>query len=114
MASSTAVQYLELFQGDRPGMLALLACSVALQLDDETACEAVELVANTNGSTRTLVRRVKRLGCVWKDWNGHWHVSDDVRRDLLDRLYQELPETTIVKLRERLAQKAELRAAQIE
>ena len=113
-ATSTAEKYLELFQDDRPGMLALLACSAALQLDDETAREAVELVANSNGSTGALMRRVKRLGCVWENWDGHWHLSADVRRELVERLYQELPDHTIDKLHEHLAQKADLRAAQTE
>jgi RNA polymerase sigma factor (TIGR02999 family) len=110
MSSSTATRYLDLFRDDRPGMLALLACSAAFQLDDGTACEIVELVANSNGATSTLVQQVKRLGCVWKDWNGEWHVAEDVRRELTVRLRQELPDDTVIKLRKHLAQKADSRA----
>ena len=113
MSSSIAERYLELFQNDQPIRLALLACSAALQLDDETACEAVDLVARTNDSSYTLMRRVKKLGCVWKEWDGFWYVAEDVRRGLLDWIYRELPEPTIVKLRQLFANAATSRAAQI-
>jgi DNA-directed RNA polymerase specialized sigma24 family protein len=112
--SSTAERYLKRLEADPQARLALLACSAALQIDDNTACEAVELVASRNGATRALVTRVKRLGCVWKEWNGFWHVSEDVRRDLVAQLHRELPETTIIKLRELLARSADSRAAQLE
>jgi RNA polymerase sigma factor (TIGR02999 family) len=114
MSNAIANRYTQLFNNDRQAVLALLACSAALQLDDETACEAVELVAPQNGSSRALMRRVKRLGFIWKEWHGLWHVTEEVRRDLFDWLYTEIPETTIIKLRDRLAQKADARAAIIE
>jgi RNA polymerase sigma-70 factor (ECF subfamily) len=110
MSSSIAEQYTERFKDDRPALLALLACSAALQLDDETACEVVKLVANSNGSTRSLVWRVKKLRCVWKEWNGFWHVTEDVRRKLQERLQDELHQSTIIELRELLARKADSRA----
>ena len=81
--SGTAERYLKRLEADPQARLALLACSAALQIDDDTAGEAVELVAKTNGATRALVTRVKKLGCVWKEWNGYWHVAEDVRRDLV-------------------------------
>ena len=114
MSNAIANRYTQLFNNDRQAVLALLACSAALQLDDETACEAVELVAPSNGSSRALMRRVKRLGFIWKEWHGLWHVTEEVRRDLFDWLYTEIPETTIIELRDRLAQKADARAAVIE
>jgi RNA polymerase sigma-70 factor, ECF subfamily len=114
MSISIAERLLGLLQHDQPTRVALLACSAALQLDDQTACEAVDLVAPANDDSYEVVRRVKELGCVWKEWNGLWHVAEDVRRGLLDRIYRELPQSTIVKLRELLAKKAEARAAQIE
>lgn len=110
MSDSATQEYLELFGGDRQTWLALLACSAALRLDDETAHAAVELIAQSNGSTSGLVWRVKNLGCVWKEWNGLWHVTDDVRPYLLDRLHEEVPEATLSSLRERLAASAEARA----
>jgi len=110
MSNAIAERYTELFNNDRQAVRALLACSAALQLDDETACEAVELVAQSNGSSRALMRRVKKLGCVWKEWNGMWHVSEDVRSGLFE-LLEELPEDTIRELRGHLAQKADARAA---
>lgn len=112
MSSSIAEHYTDLFKDDRRGLFALLACSAALQLDDETACEVVELVANTSGSTRSLVWRIKKLGCVWKDWNGFWHLTEHVRRQLHRRLHEELPEAKIVQLREHLVHKAASRAKQ--
>ncbi len=114
MSSAIKDRFTQLFNNDRQAVLALLACSAALQLDDETACEAVELVAQSNGSSRELMRRVKKLGCVWKEWNGLWHVSEDVRSELFDLLAKELPENTILELRDRLAQKADARAASID
>lgn len=111
--STTAERFLELLQADQQMKLALLACSAALQLDDDTACEAVDLVAPASGSTYELVRRVKELGCVWKEWNGFWHVSEDVRRDLCDQLYEELPGPAIERLHELFAKNADYRAYQI-
>jgi|GEM_PF-843073 len=110
MLNAIAERYTQLFNNDRQAVLALLACSAALQLDDDTASEVVNLVAQSNGSTRALVRRVKKLGCVWKEWNGMWHVSEDVRSGLFE-LLEELPEDTIRELRGHLAQKADARAA---
>jgi tetratricopeptide (TPR) repeat protein len=81
-----------------------------LQLDDETANSAVDVVTEGPGSVERLVRRVKNLGCVWKEGNGSWHITEDVRPHLVDRLYKELPETTIISVRERLAESAEARA----
>jgi tetratricopeptide (TPR) repeat protein len=110
MSSSTAQDYFELI-GDEPrAKLALLACSAALRLDDETAHVAIELVAQSNGSSESLLQRVKNLGCVWKDWDGSWYVTEDVRPHLLDRLEKEVSETTLIGLRERLASSADLRA----
>jgi len=112
MSSSIAEHYIELFKDDRRGLFALLACSAALQLDDETACEVVELVSDSNGPTRSLIWRIKKLGCVWKDRNGFWHLTEDVRRPLHARLLEVLSEAKIVQLREHLVQKASARAKQ--
>ncbi|HET9526139.1 MAG TPA: ECF-type sigma factor [Pyrinomonadaceae bacterium] len=112
--SGTAERYLKRLEADPQARLALLACSAALQIDDDTAGEAVELVAKTNGATRALVTRVKKLGCVWKEWNGYWHVAEDVRRDLVTQLHRELPETIIIKLRALLARRADSRSTHVE
>jgi RNA polymerase sigma factor (TIGR02999 family) len=108
--SSPPERYLELLEDDQQTLLALAACSAALQLDDKTACQAIEIIAQSNGTTSDLMRRVKNLGCVWIDWNTLWHVSGSLRRSLLERLYREIPAPTITKLRECLAEKAAARA----
>lgn len=113
MSNSIAERYLKLFEEDQQIRRALLACSAALQLDDETACKAVDLVAQTNGSSYMLVRRVKKLGCVWKEWNEYWHITEDVRRGLFGWLYRDLSELKIIELRELFAQAAASRAAKI-
>lgn len=110
MSTSIAEHYAELFKDDQRGLVALLACSAALQLDDETACEVIQMVADTKSSTRSLVWRVKKLGCVWKEWNGLWHLTEGVRRQLHERLHKELAETKIIQLREHLIRKADSRA----
>ena len=110
MSNNSAQRYIEIFKDDKQGLLALAACSAALQLDDEAARQAIEIIAQSNGSSRELMRRVKNLGCVWTDRNGLWNVSEDVRRFLFDWLYRELPAASIVKLRECLAEKATKRA----
>ncbi|HET6975070.1 MAG TPA: ECF-type sigma factor [Pyrinomonadaceae bacterium] len=114
MSNTTAERYIEIFADDRQGLLALAACSAALQLDDETACKAIEVIAQSNGSSFELMRRIKSLGCVWTDWNGLWNVSEGVRRSLFDWLYREIPERSIVKLRECLAERASARAVQFQ
>lgn len=114
MSKTNAERYIEIFKDDKQGLLALAACSAALQLDDETACHAIELIAQSNGSTVGLMRRVKDLACVWTDWNGLWNVSEGVRRCLFDWLYREVPTPTITQLRECLAQKAAARAEGIQ
>ena len=111
MSSSTAQAYVELFNGDRQATLALLTCSAALLLDDETACSIVNAVAPGYDSTERTVRRVKNLGCVWREANGFWHVTDDVRPHLVERLYEELPAKAILSIRTRLAKSAGARAA---
>ena len=112
--STTAQRYLKRLEADPQARLALLACSAALRIDDATASEAIDLIARTNGSTQELVTRVKKLGCVWKEWNGSWHIAEDVRGELAAQLHRELSETTVVQLRELLARKADSRAAQLE
>ena len=106
--NSTAEVYMELV-GEGSARLALLACSAALRLDDNVAREAIQLVAQSNGSTDKTLRRIKRLGCVWKQWDGSWYIAEDVRSSFLERLYEEVPEATIVELRERLATHASRR-----
>jgi hypothetical protein len=112
MSSETAEAYIQLLNGDQPATLALLVCSVALQLDDQTAHSAVELVVRDR-VTDHVIQRVKRLGCVWKEWNGFWHVTEDVRPHFVHRLYEQLPRGTIISLHNRLAEKADARAAQL-
>ena len=113
MSSSTAQKYIELFDDDEQAKLALLACSAALRLDDETAYAIIELVAKSNGSTGVLLRRVKNLGCVWVGWDGLWYITEDVRPHLLERLHRDVPSQTLVQLRERLAATAEARAERL-
>jgi tetratricopeptide (TPR) repeat protein len=113
MSSSTAQQYIEVFGDDVQARLALLACSAALRLDDEAAHAAIELVAQSNGSTKDLLRRVKNLGCVWREWDGSWYVAEDVRPYLLDRLHEDVPEATVVRLRARIAANADAHAERL-
>jgi tetratricopeptide (TPR) repeat protein len=103
MADSVAQQYINLLEGDETAKLALLACSAALRLDDEIGLQVIELVAQTNGFTPELLRRIKRLGCVWKKWDGSWYIAEDVRSYLVERLNEEVPESVQSKLRELLA-----------
>lgn len=117
MADSTAQLYLNLLGEDEKAKLALLACSVALRLDDDLAREAIELVAQSNGSTNNLMRRVKKLGCVRKQWDNSWYIAEDVRPYLVEQLYNCASETAqsqlrerMTRLRERLAQYAAVRA----
>jgi len=113
MSTSTAREYLELFTGDEQARLALLACSASLQLDDKIAYSAVEMVAQSNGATARLVQRVKSLGCVWKEWNGLWHVTEDVRPHLMDHLYQDVPRAIVLKLHQHLAESADSTTLQL-
>src|ERR1051325_1668262 len=113
MSISAAQEYVELFEGDHQAKLALLACSAALQLDDQIAEAAIEIVTQTDGSTNGLMQRVKKLGCVWKDWDGSWHITEDVRPHLLDHLDTSVPEQVRGNLRRHLAEAANARAAQL-
>src|SRR5688572_29246281 len=114
MSSSIADYYVNLFSDDGPALLALLTCSAALHLDDETAGEIVDLIAKSGDSTPSLVSRVKKLDCVTKESNGVWYVTEDVRRRLHGRLYRQVSKPAILQLREHLAHKAAGRAAQID
>jgi len=108
LQSQTAQDYLDLL-GDDSARKALLACSAALSLDDEVARQAIEVVAQSNGTTVTLLKRIKSLGCVWRQWDGTWYVAEDVRPCLVDVLEQEVPAAIRVSLRETLAGAAEQR-----
>jgi len=90
--------------------VSLLACSAALWLDDDVAMQAIRLALPENDVTPELVSRVKRLGCVWRNWDGSWRLAEDVRAGLSDRLDTELPPDCVVRLRTRLASRAESRA----
>jgi RNA polymerase sigma factor (TIGR02999 family) len=107
---SISERYLQSLNDEPQVRKALLACSAALQLDDGTACAAIEVVAKSNGSTEALMHHVKNLGCVWKDKNELWRITEDVRRGLVVQLHQEVPEPVATTLHELLAARAELRA----
>jgi len=111
MPLSSGKAYLEQFGNDPVAQRALLACAAALRLDDESASEAIEIVAQANGRTRELLHEVKNLGCVWRQWDGSWYLAEDVRKELVDELYHRVPHEQISKLRSRLADKADHRAA---
>ncbi len=111
MSDLTAKAYLQLLE-DEKAKLALMACSVALRLDDETARKSIDLVAQSNGSTNKLLYQIKNLGCVWKQWDGSWSIAEDVRFYLLQRLRMELPDKVQKELREYLATNSEQRAKQ--
>lgn len=111
MPLSAGKAYLEQFADDPVAQRALLACAAALRLDDESAREAIEIVAQANGRTRELLHEVKNLGCIWREWDGSWYLAEDVRKELVDELYHRVPREQISKLRSRLADKADQRAA---
>src|ERR1039458_4505294 len=110
MPLSTGKAYLEQFADDPVAQRALLACAAALRLDDESASEAIEIVAQSNGRTRDLLHVVKNLGCVWRQWDGSWYLTEDVRKELVGELYQRIPPGQVNKLRSQLADKADQRA----
>jgi tetratricopeptide (TPR) repeat protein len=103
--------YLEQFAGDPVAQRALLACSAALRLDDESAALAIEVVAQAKGRTRQLLHEIKNLGCVWKQWDGAWYFAEEVRKELVDELHRQIPNGQIAELRVHLAEKADQKAA---
>lgn len=105
----TALEYIKVLASDKKALLALLTCSAALRLDDEVAKGAIELVVKSNGSTIELLRCVKTLGCVWKQWDRSWYIAEDVRRDFVDELYKEVPLYTLSQLREYFIEQAKQR-----
>ena len=111
MPLSTGKAYLEQFADDPVAQRALLACAAALRLDDESASEAIEIVAQSSGRTRDLLHVMKNLGCVWRQWDGSWYLAEEVRKELVGELHQRVPDEQINKLRSQLADKADQRAA---
>lgn len=108
MSDRIAEEYLQLLAGDEKAELALLACSAAFRLDDNIACEAIELVANSNGSTERLLKRIKGLGCVWRQGDKSWCIAEDIRPYLVYRLYRRVKEPAVLsQLHERLAAHAD-------
>ncbi|RMH20728.1 MAG: hypothetical protein D6696_07600 [Acidobacteria bacterium] len=105
-AAPTAELYIDALGGGDVHRRALLACAAPLRLDDETACAAVELVAGTNGTSAALVRRIKDLGCVGRQWDGTWYLADEVRGYLVERLRQEVSPEVHDRLRSLLAERA--------
>ncbi|HEY0511946.1 MAG TPA: hypothetical protein VGH73_08580 [Thermoanaerobaculia bacterium] len=99
--------------GDDNARKALLACSAALNLNDDVARRAIALVAQSNGSTDTLLDRIKGLSCVWKQWDGTWYVAEDVRASLVDRLGAEVPSDVRNGLHELLADAADQRLLEL-
>ncbi|MDT5123750.1 MAG: MalT-like region [Acidobacteriota bacterium] len=114
VAQSTADKYLELFTENVQVQKALLACSAALRLDDEIAQQAIEIVAQSNGSTNKLLQMVKNLGCVWQQWDGSWFIAEEIRRGLQQRLYEFIEDQGVLtELRESLARYADQRAVRL-
>jgi tetratricopeptide (TPR) repeat protein len=105
--------YLRFLGGDEQVRRALLACSAALQWDDEAARAAVALVAESNGSTARLVEEIKGLACVWRRWDGSWYLADEVRTYLHDRLEAEIDAPTRKRLYEVLAAHGDRRLGEI-
>lgn len=112
MSDIVAEEYLQLLAGDKKAQLALLACSAAFRLNDEMAEEVIELIAESNGTTKRLRRRVKSLGCVWKLGEESWCIAEDVRPYLANRLYDRLKgSATLLSLHARLTTQADEMAA---
>src|SRR5688500_7211449 len=103
MPLSTGKVYLEHFADDPIAQRAVLGCAAALRLDDESAMGTIEIVAQANGRTRELLHKIKNLGCVWKQWDGSWYLTEEVRKELVTELYQRVPQEQIAKLRGHLA-----------
>jgi len=110
MPETTADRYLELMGDDKEARRALLACAAALRLDDDTASDAIHFIAGSNGHTELLLRRVKRLNCVWTEWNGAWYLAEDVRVGLAEKLEEEVTPEEYDGLRRLLAVKAREKA----
>jgi tetratricopeptide (TPR) repeat protein len=108
-----AERYLDLFVGDDMSRKALLACAAAHRWDDESAREAIALVAESNGSTEALLRRIKSLGCVWQQWDGTWYLTEEVRTFLAGRLDAEVAEPVRRRLREALSAHTKERLASL-
>lgn len=113
MTETTAERYLELMGEDRESRLALLACAAALRLNDDAARDAINLVAGSNGHTERQLHRIKRLSCVWTDWNGAWYLAEDVRSALAEKLEREVTPEAYDQLRLLLARKAEEKTASL-
>lgn len=107
MVASPAKEYVQLLAGNEQATTALLACSVALRLDDSIAREIINIAAHSNGSTDNLLLLVKSLDCVWKQWDKTWCIVPDVRSALSEQLYDVVPDDVQLKLRDRLATYAE-------
>lgn len=111
MVASPAKEYVQLLAGNEQATMALLACSVALRLDDPIAREIINIAAHSNGSTDNLLLLVKSLDCVWKQWDKTWCIMPDVRSALLEQFYDVVPDDVQLKLRDRLATYAEQKSA---
>lgn len=111
MHLNTGKAYLESLADDPSAQRALLACSAALRLDDETASDAIAMIDEGATRIKELLHEVKSLGCVWKQWDGSWYLAEEVRKELLAELNARLPKAQVSKIRDYLAEKADSRAA---
>ena len=112
MTSNTEL-YIKLVEDDELTKKALFACAAALRLDDDVACQAIGLVAGSNGSTDAVLRRIKNLNCVWSQWDGAWYIAEDVRRDLVSQLSDIVPADVLVQLRKLLSSHADCRVQNV-
>src|ERR1035437_2658735 len=103
--------YLDLLADDPVAQRALMACAAALRLDDESASDAIEIVPEANGRKPELLHEVQKLGGVGTQWDGAWYLSEKVRKELVIELHRQVPNEVISKLRGRLADRADERAA---
>jgi acyl carrier protein len=106
-ARSVSDQYLSLLS-DNFGRKALLACSAALSLSDETARQAIAIATGVDDTNDLLLSDIKSLGCVQEQWDGSWYIVETVRLELVRRLH-ELPPLIEQRLHQLLALEAERR-----
>jgi uncharacterized protein YegL len=93
---------------------ALIACSLALNLDDPTALAAIRTVIAQEEIARTMLWSIKSSGWVWDRSDGTWMLRDQVRREAASASDAELGQMTTAEIRSLMIQAADRKCSNID
>jgi hypothetical protein len=109
MSAATIARIFTALPDDPALRRAIIGCSAALELDDESAMRVIHLTAGAIASGEQTLWQIKSSGWVWERPDGTWRLLDGVRREGLSRLEREVGTGIAAEIRSAMLQAASRR-----